>query len=348
MSSSSNGRAVGLSVRAALFLVTPPLLALVPACADAGSTTEVPGASASAAATTGTTGGLSGVGGATAGVSGGAGATAGAGAAPGGAGGTLGGAGSTLGGAGGTLGGAGGALSGAGGALGGAGGAGGVFGGAAGALGGSAGSGGTPGGSAGAGGAPAGAAGKGAGGSAGFTPATDRTTAWNDPDYGCGNCHGEQGEGLAERGPEIRPPNRVLFDFMVRKGDAMPLAAYREGMPAATTAMISDAILDEIYTWLNSFPKPTTGAELYADYCGYCHGANGRGGTTQGYASASHSAPFDVKGAQFLQHVRDGHVRSGAGAAIDVSNRTAWMPPFPASVLTDQEVALIEAWLPKN
>jgi hypothetical protein len=46
--------------------------------------------------------------------------------------------------------------------------------------------------------------------------------------------------------------------------------------------------------------------------------------------------------------VRSGHVRSGGGGAIDVSERTEWMPAFPSGVLTDAEVALIEAWLPKN
>jgi len=244
-------------------------------------------------------------------------------------------------------GGAAGAFSGAGGALAGSAGIGGALAGSAGTGGVLAGGGGTFGGSAGAGGAAAGAAGNGSGGSAGFTPAIDRTTAWNDPDYGCVNCHGDEGEGLMDRGPEIKHPNRELFDFMVRQGDAMPLPAYRDAMPPVTTAMISDPILDEIYTWLNSFPKPTTGAELYADYCSYCHGADGRGGLTQGYVNASHSAPYDETGAGFLQHVRDGHLREGA-SPVDASDRNTWMPPFPASVLTDQEVALIEAWLPKN
>jgi mono/diheme cytochrome c family protein len=282
----------------------------------AGDPTQVPGSSAGAAATGGDGGAVAGSGGVTGGVGG---ATAGTG----GVGGALGGS------------------AGAGGALGGSAGAGG-------ALGGSAGIDCSLGGSAGAGGATGGGAGAASGGSAGFTPAIDRTTAWNDPNYGCGNCHGEEGEGIVDRGPDIKHPNRELFDFLVREGDAMPLPAYRDPMTPVTTAMISDAILDDIYNWLSAFPKPTTGAELYADYCGYCHGADGRGGTNQGYAPADHSAPYSETSADFLEHVRAGHIRSGTGATVVVSQRTAWMPPVPANVLTDAEIALIEAWLPKN
>jgi cytochrome c553 len=340
MSNFTLGPRVGLAVRAVLFVTAPLSLAVVSACTGAVDPTDVPGSSAG----TGATGGS--------GAMGGAGGTAGVGT--GGVGGTTAGAGGStagVGGTGGAVGGAGGTPGGAGGALGGAAGSGGALGGAAGsggALGGAAGSGGALGGAAGAGGASGGAAGTSGGGSAGFTPATDRVTAWNEPNYGCGNCHGEEGEGIVNRGPEIKHPNRELFDFLVRQGDAMPLVAYRDPMKPVTTAMISDPILDEIYTWLNSFPKPTTGAALFADYCSYCHGPDGRGGSTQGYAKESHSAPFEPQGAEFLKKVRDGHIRSGAGGTVPVSNRTEWMPPFPATLLTDQEVALIEAWLPKN
>jgi mono/diheme cytochrome c family protein len=309
------------------------LLAAQSGCADAGDQTQVPVPSA------GTGGHAHGSGGASGSGSGVGGATAGTGGTSGGVGGATAGTGGTVGGSAGT-----------GGALGGSAGIGGALGGSAG-TGGSAGIGGGAGGASGAsgaGGASGGASGAANGGGAGFTPAVDRISAWNDPDYGCGNCHGEEGEGVVNRGPEIKHPNRELFDFMVRNGDDMPLVAYRDPMRPVTTAMISDAILNDIYTWLNAFPKPTTGAELFADYCSYCHGPDGRGGTVQGYASTTHSAPYDDTGAEFLEHVRAGHVRSGAGADIDVSERNEWMPPFPATVLTDAEVALIEAWLPKN
>jgi mono/diheme cytochrome c family protein len=330
-------------MEAALIVGAPVCFALASGCADV-EPTEIPGAGGVGGATAGVGGATGGVGGATGGVGG---ATGGVGGATGGVGGATAGVGGATGGAGAAAGGVGGSLGGSSG-VGGSSGAGGSLGGSSGvggSLGGSSGAGGTMGGSSGLGGAAG--MGAGTGGSAGFTPAIDRTSAWNDPDYGCGNCHGDEGEGIVNRGPEIKHPNRELFDFMTRTGDAMPLALYRDPMKPVTQAMISDAILGEIYTWLNSFPKPTTGAELFADYCSYCHAPDGRGGTMNGYASATHSAPFEEMGSGFLQKVRDGHVRSGAGGTVPVSNRTEWMPPFPATVLTDQEISLIEAWLPK-
>src|SRR6185503_6106148 len=116
-------------------------------------------------------------------------------------------------------------------------------------TGGAAGTFGAAGGAAGAGGAASGGAGASSGGSGGWTPATDRTTAWNDETYGCVNCHGDEGEGIVNRGPEIKHPNRELFDFMVRNGDAMPLPAFRDPMKPVTQAMVSDAILNDVYTW---------------------------------------------------------------------------------------------------
>jgi mono/diheme cytochrome c family protein len=326
MLDSAGSRAFGLSI---LFAISPLVLTTVSGCVVEGDTTLPPPSNAGAAAIGGTSGGVGGVGGAVAGAGG---VSGGVGGAAGGIGGATAGTGGPSGGNAGTLGGAAGA---------------------GGSVGGSAGSGGAAGSSAGVGGSlggagAAGSAGAMTAGSAGFTPAIDRTTAWNDPDYGCGNCHGEEGEGIVDRGPEIRHPNRELFDFMVREGDAMPLAAYRDPMDPVTTAMISDTILNDIYTWLNGFPKPTTGAELFADYCSYCHGPEGRGGNVQGYAKESHSAPFEKQGAEFLAAVRSGHIVSGGGGSVDVSNRTEWMPPFPATVLTDAEIGLIEAWLPKN
>jgi len=333
------------SIRGALFALGPLALAVVPACSAGDTTTSPPNSNAGATALGG-----AGVGGA----SGGAGSPT-AGSSTGGTGGSMAGAGGASGataGAGGTLTGAGGATAGTGGALGGSAGAGvggggagagGSLGGAGSANGGAFGGGGASGGSAGM--ATGGLAGMATGGSAGSQPATDRTTAWNDPDYGCGNCHGDNGEGIADRGPEILHPNRELFDFMVKNGDDTPIVPYKDPMPAVDPALISAAILNDIYTWLGTFPKPTTGADLYADYCGYCHGPEGRGGTTNAYVMVAHSAPYTMSSAQFLAAVRAGHTNNGA---IPVSERTEWMHTIPANVLTDAEIALIEAWLPKN
>ncbi len=329
------------SLRAALLALGPLAVGALPACSGDDAVTEPPGASAGAAAIggaggaaagsstgatagtagdfTGATGAAAGVGGSNGGDSGGLGGSAGTGAAAGGA---------STGGA--STGGASGGGAGSGGANSGGATSGGAGAGASGGL---------------AAGGAAGAAGTAAAGAAGAQPATDRTSAWNDPDYGCGNCHGDNGEGIEDRGPEIRHPNRELFDFMVKNGDDTPIVPYKDPMPAVDPKLISSAILDDIYTWLGGFPQPTTGADLYADYCGYCHGPEGRGGTTNAYVMVAHSVPFDVQGAAFLAVIRDGHTNNGT---IPVSERTEWMPAIPASVLTDAEVGLIEAWLPKN
>jgi cytochrome c553 len=321
-----------LGSRAVPLALSVLVLSALSGCGDTADPTHPPEPSAGTGGTAAASGGVGGGGSGVGGTTGGAGASGGVGGTAAGTGGAVGGAGAASAG----TAGAGGSLAGSAGAGGSAG-----SGGSAGGLGGMSGA-------SGAGGVAGGGAGTANGGAAGFTPAVDRISAWNDPDYGCGNCHGEEGEGVMNRGPEIRHPNRELFDFMVRNGDDMPLVAYRDPMRPVTTAMISDTILNDIYTWLNSFPKPTTGAELFADYCSYCHGPDGRGGSVQGYAKEAHSAPFEKMGAEFLEHVRSGHIVSGAGAAIPVSDRGEWMPPIPATVVTDAEVALIEAWLPKN
>jgi mono/diheme cytochrome c family protein len=171
---------------------------------------------------------------------------------------------------------------------------------------------------------------------------------FNDPDVGCATCHGASGEGRATYGPEIQHPTRDLFDYMVRTGEANQLTTYRNPMEGFDTTVLSDADRDAIFAWLSAMPQPTTGAELYADYCGYCHGPDGRGGMVGvAYASAYHSAPYRRSGAEFLSYVRAGHLMDDMGAPIEVSDRHEYMPPFPPELLTDQEIQLIEAWLPK-
>jgi mono/diheme cytochrome c family protein len=173
-------------------------------------------------------------------------------------------------------------------------------------------------------------------------------TAYKTDPVACATCHGSMGEGRATYGPEIRHPTRDLFVYMVRTGEANQLSSYRNPMLGFTTAELSDADMDAIFDWLSAMPKPVTGAELYADYCGYCHGADGKGGVkTVAYASAYHSAPFRRAGAEFLAYVRAGHLVNDMGDPVPVSDRHAYMPAFPAEMLTDAEIQLIEAWLPK-
>jgi cytochrome c553 len=49
-------------------------------------------------------------------------------------------------------------------------------------------------------------------------------------------------------------------------------------MPAYPVEKISDQQLREMWTYLSSFPRPTTGKELFNAYCANCHGQDGRGG----------------------------------------------------------------------
>lgn len=165
---------------------------------------------------------------------------------------------------------------------------------------------------------------------------------------GCAACHGNTGAGLPRLGPDIQHPTRALFDFLVRNGEAHQVNAYAAPMPAFADTLVSSADLDSIFAWLQAMPQPTTGGALFADYCSYCHGSDGRGGVVGvAYASAYHSAPFRRKGVEFRDYVRKGHVVDDKGASVPVSERHAYMPAFGAELLSDAELTLIENWLPQ-
>ena len=149
-------------------------------------------------------------------------------------------------------------------------------------------------------------------------------------------------------GPEIQHPTRELFDYLVRKGEPIRLAKFAAPMRAFDDTVISDADLAAIFDWLSAMPQPTTGGTLFADYCSYCHGADGRGGVaTVAYASAYHSAPFRRKGVEFRNYVRAGHLVDDKGVPVPVSERHAYMPAFAPELLSDAEIAQIEGWLPQ-
>lgn len=144
----------------------------------------------------------------------------------------------------------------------------------------------------------------------------------------CTHCHGEDALGT-EDGPEIRHPNADYVRWLVREG-RMDHPDYPEGMPPVPSECLTDAMIEEIMTFLNSFPQPTTGAELYADYCANCHGADGRGGIT---------------GISL-----DGELHENAGIAVSgnatsmYGNREAYMPG-QGDKLTTAEIQLITDYL---
>jgi mono/diheme cytochrome c family protein len=188
--------------------------------------------------------------------------------------------------------------------------------------------------------------GSGAGGSGGSEPSW--VVAFNTDPVNCATCHGVSGEGNGTYGPDIQHPTRDLFDFMLRTSDPQQLAVYRKPMLPFDTTVLSDADADAIFEWLSAMPKPESGAALYADYCSFCHGADGRGGTMDvAYASAYHSAPYRRVGAEFLAYVRAGHLVDDLGMPVPIADRHAYMPAFPPEMLTDAEIQLIEVWLPK-
>jgi ubiquinol-cytochrome c reductase cytochrome c subunit len=145
----------------------------------------------------------------------------------------------------------------------------------------------------------------------------------------CAACHGPDGAGT-KLGPELLHPRRDQATWVVRngregRGFPGPMAAY----PSAT---ISDQQLTEILDWLSSPPRPSDGRGLYLDFCGNCHGADGRGGVVGQIAAGKSIATIVTK-------VRTGH----GGQAYAV--RTAYMPKFTTDDLSDVELQAIESFL---
>jgi len=144
----------------------------------------------------------------------------------------------------------------------------------------------------------------------------------------CTHCHGEDALGT-EDGPEIRHPNAEYLRWLIREG-RMDHPDFPEGMPEVPPECLTDQMIEEIITFLDSFPQPTTGAELYADYCANCHGADGRGGIT---------------GISL-----DGELHENAGIAVSgnatmmYGNREAYMPG-QGDKLTAAEIQLITDYL---
>ena len=140
-----------------------------------------------------------------------------------------------------------------------------------------------------------------------------------------------------------------MVSYLVRAGDAnetvnnqTQVVGDPREMDAFATGEVSDANLQLIIGWLQGFPQPTAGVDLFTRNCSFCHGSTGKGGTTE-YASPYHSAPFDRQDlASFTAYVKAGHT-SEAGSTIDPSDRRTYMPPF-AGVLTDAEIGLIFEW----
>lgn len=147
----------------------------------------------------------------------------------------------------------------------------------------------------------------------------------------CGTCHGANGEGVQSLAPEIRFTPKDYAVFVVRNGRKTPNGMV-SGMAPFDATKISDADLDAINTWQNSFTKPTTGQGLYLAMCGNCHGPT---------TPTGGSAPVSIKGKSQVDVAM--YVRTGNGT--DVANRATYMPKFDTTLLSDTELASIVTYL---
>lgn len=145
----------------------------------------------------------------------------------------------------------------------------------------------------------------------------------------CATCHGAAGEGTP-LGYELHHPVVAYTTWVVRNG--RPAGGELPGqMSAYADNLVTDADLEEIWAWLESFPQPVDGAGLYADYCRNCHGVDARGGVVG--KSAREGA------AQIRQLVRSGH------GGENYANRRGYMPAFDTDTISDAELDLIVEFL---
>jgi mono/diheme cytochrome c family protein len=140
----------------------------------------------------------------------------------------------------------------------------------------------------------------------------------------CATCHGATGDGVDELGPDIKHPVEEYSEWVIRNGRPDTT------MLAFDTDQLSDTELAEILEFLADQPQPTTGEELYGDYCAACHGADGAGGpTTRPVIGEAHEAE---------QLVRNGH-------AGEFDNRREYMPKWTTDAISDAELDLIIAYI---
>lgn len=149
---------------------------------------------------------------------------------------------------------------------------------------------------------------------------------------GCSVCHGNNGEGVDLLGPEIRHIDPTYGTWVVRHGRSGSAMVAFPVTASTPSASLSDAELADIMTWLGGLPKPTTPQGLYKDFCGNCHGpTNPTGGAVAVNVSGLTVADVNM------------FVRDGEGT--DPSMRTAYMPKFSTTALTDAELAQIQTFI---
>lgn len=181
----------------------------------------------------------------------------------------------------------------------------------------------TSGGQGGSGGSAGSAGAGGGGGSAGVVYSDDPGTRAYE--MHCLMCHGEQGVGTV-LAPETRHPVREYSTWVVRNG--LPGVGYLKPMMPIPATMLSDADLNLIYDYLDKPPQPSTAQGLYLDYCGNCHGADGKGGPTTRDITREVSHP--------LLEVS----RAGTHPGM-FDQRDEYMPGYPATRINEAELQMI-------
>ncbi|PYU31677.1 MAG: hypothetical protein DMG31_11685 [Acidobacteria bacterium] len=148
----------------------------------------------------------------------------------------------------------------------------------------------------------------------------------------CATCHGPEGQGAV--GPAIASPPRPFGDF------ARYVRQPAGKMPPFTAQAVSDADLADIYAFLQSanLAPPSNlstltgnaqnGNRIYASYgCYECHGRVGQGSQS---TSAPRIGPPALTIDAFARYI---HTPTGN------------MPPYTSTVVSDQDVADIYAFL---
>lgn len=145
----------------------------------------------------------------------------------------------------------------------------------------------------------------------------------------CVSCHGPTAEGTA-LGYELRHPSRAYAEWVIRNGRTGTELA-PSVMGAYAPSLVSDADLESMFDYLDSFPQPTDGEGLYADYCANCHGADALGGEVGKNIRREIGEALNI-------------VRSGNGGT-DYGDRGGYMPSWNAEALSDAEVASIVTYV---
>lgn len=179
-------------------------------------------------------------------------------------------------------------------------------------------------------------------------------------DHNCAMCHGYYAEGTM-LGPEIAHAHPLLAQWFVRHGDTnqfadkttdpaeqQPYIGDTRVMTVFGNATVSAAELDEIVEWLGSLPRATEGGELFADLCSYCHGPAMPN-------DAFNPSDPDMRGLYYVKPAVAAadlswteltmHVRMGVNPDLSPDFRRRYMPPFDTTLLSDDELTTIAAWL---